>query len=114
MGHENYNTDMERKKITCKIEGFSTAFLFTRFDKAAKLLLEKKVELEKMGWTNVHLKCETYYDSTDLSAYGTRFENDEEYNKRLKILEKKTIAAAKRESRERKKYEELKLKYGQK
>lgn len=103
---------MERKRILSEIN-LDTEMFMTSFDKAARLLTEQKERLEKQGWTSVHLKMEYYYDGGELKAYGMRLENDTEFNKRKEAEKKKLKAAERRAERERKKYEELKLKYGE-
>lgn len=102
---------MERKRILSEIN-LDTEMFMTSFDKAARLLTEQKEKLEKQGWTSIHLKMEYWYDGAELKAYGMRFENDAEFNKRKEAEEKKIKAAERKAERERKKYEELKLKYG--
>lgn len=102
---------MERKRILSEIN-LDTEMFMTSFDKAARLLTEQKEKLEKQGWTSVHLKMEYYYGDGELKAYGMRFENNAEFNKRKKAEAKKLKAAESKAERERKKYEELKLKYG--
>jgi hypothetical protein len=42
---------------------------------------------------------------------GMRLENDDEYNERIADEQKKLLAIQKKEERERKKYEKLKLKF---
>ena len=74
--------------------------------------MEQKEKLEQQGWTSIHLKMEYHYDGGELKAYGMRLENDMEFNKRKEEEEKKLKAAKRKVERERKKYEELKLKYG--
>ena len=54
---------------------------------------------------------EHYYDGADLKAYGMRFENDDEFNKRREDEAKELKKAKSKVDRERKKYEELKSKY---
>jgi len=103
---------MERKRILSEIN-LDTEMFMTSFDKAARLLTEQKEKLEKQGWTSVHLKMEYYYESAELKAYGMRLENDTEFNKRKEAEKKKLKAAERKAERERKKYEELKLKYGE-
>ena len=103
---------MERKRILSEIN-LDTEMFMTSFDKAARLLTEQKERLEEQGWTSVHLKIEYYYDGGELKAYGMRLENDTEFNKRKDAEEKKVKAAKRKAERERKKYEELKLKYGE-
>lgn len=103
---------MERKRILSEIN-LDTEMFMTSFDKAARLLTEQKEKLEKQGWTSVHLKMEYYYEGAELKAYGMRLENDAEFNKRKEAEEKKLKAAERKAERERKKYEELKLKYGE-
>ena len=101
---------MERKRILSEIN-LDTEMFMTSFDKAARLLTEQKERLEKEGWTSVHLKMEYWYEGAELKAYGMRLENDTEFNKRKEVEEKKLKAAEIKAERERKKYEELKLKY---
>lgn len=101
---------MERKRILSQVN-INTDMFMTSFEKAAKLLLEQKDKLEKEGWTNVHLKMDYYHDGAELIVMGMRLENDTEYNKRIADEQKKLIVAEKKAERERKKYEELKLKY---
>jgi hypothetical protein len=101
---------MERKRILSQIN-INTDMFMTSFEKAAKLLLEQKDKLEKEGWINVHLKMDYYYDGAELIVMGMRLENDNEYNERIADEQKKLLAAEKKAERERKKYEELKLKY---
>jgi hypothetical protein len=103
---------MERKRILSEIN-LDTEIFMTSFDKAARLLTEQKEKLEKEGWTSVHLKMEYYHDGGELKAYGMRLENDAEFNKRKEAEAKKLKAAERKAERERKKYEELKLKYGE-
>lgn len=103
---------MERKRILSEIN-LDTEMFMTSFDKAARLLIEYKEKLEKEGWTSVHLKMEYYYNISGLKAYGMRLENDAEFNKRKETLARKIKAAKNKAERERKKYEELKLKYGE-
>lgn len=103
---------MERKRILSEIN-LDTEMFMTSFDKAARLLTEQKERLEKEGWTSVHLKMEYWYEGAELKAYGMRLENDTEFNKRKEVEEKKLKAAEIKAERERKKYEELKLKYGE-
>ena len=105
------NKTMERKRILSEIN-LDTEMFMTSFDKSARLLTEQKERLEKEGWTSVHLKMEYWYDGAELKAYGMRLENDTEFNKRKEAEEKKLKAAERKAERERKKYEELKLKYG--
>ena len=101
---------MERKRVLSQVNINADLFM-TSFEKAAKLLLEKKDKLEKEGWTSVHLKMDYYHDGAELIVMGMRLENDTEYKKRISDEQNKLIAAEKKEERERKKYEELKLKY---
>ena len=103
---------MERKRILSEIN-LDTEMFMTSFDKAARLLTEQKERLQKEGWTSVHLKMEYYYEGAELKAYGMRLENDTEFNKRKEAEAKKLKAAERKAERERKKYEELKLKYDQ-
>lgn len=103
---------MERKRILSEIN-LDTEIFATSFDKAAKLLIEHKERLEKEGWTSVHLKMEYHYDIGQLKVYGIRLENDAEFSKRKETLARKIKAAKNKAERERKKYEELKLKYGE-
>lgn len=102
---------MEKKRILDKIN-IDTDIFMTSFDKAAKLLLEQKDKLEKEGWTSIHLKMDYYHDGAELIVMGMRLENDNEYNKRIADEQKKLIAAQKKEERQRKQFEKLKLKYG--
>lgn len=104
-------TTLERKRILSEIN-LDTEMFMTSFDKAARILTEQKEKLEKQGWTSVHLKMEYYYDGAELKAYGMRLENDTEFNKRKEAEEKKLKTAERKAERERKKYEEFKLKYG--
>ena len=101
---------MERKRILSQVN-INTDMFMTSFEKAAKILLEQKDKLEKEGWTSVHLKMDYYHDGAELIVMGMRLENDTEYNKRIADEQKKLIAAEKKAERERKKYQELKLKY---
>jgi hypothetical protein len=101
---------MERKRILSQVN-INTDMFMTSFEKAAKILLEQKDKLEKEGWTSVHLKMDYYHDGSELIVMGMRLENDTEYNKRIADEQKKLIAAEKKAERERKRYEELKLKY---
>jgi hypothetical protein len=103
---------MERIRILSPIP-INTEKFMTSFDKAAELLLKEKEHLEKEGWTSIHLKMEYGYEGSDVIAYGMRLENDEEFKKRKEKEEKKLNAAKRKEERERKKYEELKAKYGE-
>lgn len=103
---------MERKRILSEIN-LDTDMFMTSFDKAARLLTEQKERLEQQGWTSVHLKMEYYYEGAELKAYGMRLENDAEFNKRKEAEKKKLKAAERKAERERKKYEKLKLKYGE-
>lgn len=89
----------------------SHIIFLTSFEKAAKLLLEQKDKLEKEGWTSVHLEMDYFHDGAELIVRGMRLENDTEYNKRIADEQKKLIAAEKKSERERKIYEELKLKF---
>ena len=102
---------MEKKRILIEIN-LDTEMFMTSFDKAARLLTEQKEKLEKEGWTSLHLKMEYYYDGGELKAYGMRLENDAEFNKRKEAEAKKQKTAERKAERERKKYDELKLKYG--
>jgi hypothetical protein len=102
---------MEKKRVLGKIN-INTDIFITSFEEAAKLLLEQKDKLEKDGWASVHLSMEYYNDGAELIAMGMRLENDVEYDKRLTVEKKKALTAEKKLERERKKYEELKLKYG--
>mgnify|MGYP001004132276 CR=1 FL=1 len=102
---------MERKRILSEIN-LDTEIFMTSFDKAAKLLIETKEKLEKQGWTNIHLKMDYHCDYNELTVYGMRLESDIEFDKRKEVEEKKIKAAERKAERERKKYEELKLKYG--
>ena len=106
------NKIMERRRVLSEIN-LDTEMFMTSFDKAARLLTEQKEKLEKQGWTSVHLKMEYYYEGAELKAYGMRLENDAEFNKRKEAEAKKLKAAERKAERERKKYEELKLKYGE-
>ena len=101
---------MKKKRILSEIE-LDTEMFMTSFDKAARLLTEQKERLEREGWTNVHLKMKYHYESAELTVYGMRLENDTEFNKRKEAEAKKLKAAERKAERERKKYEELKLKY---
>ena len=101
---------LEKIKILAEIN-IDTDFLFTSFDKAAKLLLEKKVELEKAGWSSVHLKFERHYDYADVVAMGMRLENNKEYKDRLKKIKEKEKRAAKKLERDRIEYEKLKKQF---
>lgn len=103
---------MGRKRILSEIN-LDTEMFMTSFEKAARLLTEQKERLEKRGWTSVHLKMEHYYGGAELKAYGMRLENETEFNKRKEAEEKKLKAVERKAERERKKYEELKLKYGE-
>jgi len=103
---------MERKRILSEIN-LDTEMFMTSFDKAARLLTEQKKRLEKEGWTSVHLKMDYWYDGAELKAYGMRLENDTEFNRRKEAEEKKLKAAERKAELERKKYQELKLKYGE-
>jgi len=102
---------MERKRILREIN-LDIEMFMTSFDKAARLLTEQKEKLEKQGWTSVHLKMEYYYEGAELKAYGMRLENDTELKFRKEAEERKLKLAERKAERERKKYEELKLKYG--
>jgi len=101
---------MERKRVLSEVK-LDTQMFMTSFEKASKLLLEQKEELEKQGWTSVHLKMEHGYDHCELKAYGMRLENDSEFNKRKADEEKKLKAAERKLEREKRKYEELKRKF---
>ncbi len=101
---------MERKRVLSQVN-INTDMFLTSFEKAAQLLLEQKDKLEREGWTNLHLEMEYSYESAELIVMGMRLENDDEYNERLVIEQKKLLAAQKKEERERKKYEKLKLKF---
>lgn len=101
---------MERIKVLRQIN-INTEIFLTSFEKASKLLLEKKEELESQGWSSIHLKMDYYHDFAELNVYGMRLENDSEYNKRMKDEERKRKAAERKLERERKKYEELKKKF---
>lgn len=101
---------MKRKRILSIVDIDPNIFL-TSFVKASKLLIEKKKELENMGWTSIHLKMDYHYDHSELIVMGMRLENDIEFNKRKVTEEKKIIAKEKKLERERKKYKELKKKF---
>ena len=101
---------MERKRVLSQVN-INTDMFLTSFEKAAQLLLEQKDKLEREGWTNLHLEMEYSYEYAELIVMGMRLENDDEYNERLVIEQKKLLAAQKKEERERKKYEKLKLKF---
>ena len=101
---------MERKRILSQVN-IDTDMFMTSFEKASKLLMEQKERLEKEGWTSVHLKMDYYHDGAELIVMGMRPENDEEYDRRKADEVRKKIVEERRIERERKKYEELKLKY---
>lgn len=104
---------MERKRILDKVN-INTDMFLTSFEKASRLLLEQKDKLEKEGWTSIHLKMEYYYDGAELVVMGMRLENDDEYNKRVAIEQKKLVALEKKKERESRKYLELKNKFDEK
>lgn len=103
---------MERKLIIRQID-IDVDMFITSFEEAAKLLLEQKEELERQGWSDIHLARDyTSYEDGALVVRGTRLENDAEYNSRFSYEQRRKLQAKKREEREREEYERLKLKYG--
>ena len=82
---------MERKKIISQIY-LNTDMFMTSFDESARLLMKQKEKLEKEGWTNIHLKMVYWYDGAELRVYGTRLENDTEFNKRKEAEERELKA----------------------
>lgn len=102
MDTRSKDVTMERKRILSEIN-LDTGIFMTSFDKAARLLMEQKEELEAQGWTSVHLKMEYYYDYAELKAYGMRLENDAEFSKRKEAEEKKLKAAERKAERSLKK-----------
>ena len=105
---------MERNRVLRQITNIDTDIFITSFEKAEKLLLEYKDKLEKEGWSSIHLKMNYYNEGSELIVMGMRLENDTEYNNRIAVEQKKSIALKKKLERERKKYEELKSKFEEK
>ena len=102
---------MKKIKVLHEIN-IDTSMFMTSFEKAAKLLIIKKEELEKQGWSSISLEMEYYYDNSELVAKGLRLETDVEFNIRKSAEEKKLLALEKKTERERLKYEKLKIKFG--
>jgi hypothetical protein len=100
-----------QKRVLSEVTCVDTSMFMTSFDEAVQRLMEQKETLEAQGWTDLHLKMECYYESSELKVYGMRLENDEEFEKRKAAEKKKLAAAQKKAERELKKYQELKLKY---
>ena len=101
---------MERKQVLSQVN-INTDMFLTSFEKVAQLLLEQKDKLEREGWINLHLEMEYSNEFAELIVMGMRLENDDEYNERIADEQKKLLAIQKKEERERKKYEKLKLKF---
>jgi len=101
---------MKRKKVLDYID-IDTDIFMTSFDNAAKLLLEKKEELESQGWSSIHLILEQHYTGADLVCKGMRAETDGELAYRVRLLKMRKDRAAAKEKREKQQYEKLKAKY---
>jgi hypothetical protein len=105
---------MEKKLVLREIN-IDTSMFMTSFEKASELLIKEKQRLEEEGWSNIHLKHNMSYDSSEIVAMGMRLESDDEFKKRRVSEGLKEKAKARREkAREKaelKKYKELKKKY---
>lgn len=99
------------KKLVLKEINIDTSMFMTSFEKASELLIKEKQRLEEEGWSNIHLKHNMSYDSSEIVAMGMRLESDDEFKKRRVSEGLKEKAKARREKAELKRYKELKKKY---
>lgn len=63
------------------------------------------------GWEGIESDCEPYEDYTSFYLYKFREENDKEYNKRMKQLEKEKEQKLKAKENRRIQYERLKKEF---
>lgn len=70
--------------------------------------LQKEVD---NGWIGIESHCEPYEDYTSFYLYKFREENDKEYNKRMKELEKEKEQKLKEKEVRRIQYERLKKEF---
>jgi hypothetical protein len=109
---------MKPKKILIKekIGEFDSFDFIGSFDEIiARLQESKKYYLSKFSLQeNEEIYIDTYgeYEDNTICIVLKRYENDKEYNKRMKLLEKQKKSQKKKEEKELEMYEKLKKKYG--
>lgn len=100
---------MEKIKITVTLESYSTYDL-----EGTRTLLEAKTFIENLekkfeGYENLHFQVG--YEGSEIMLCGTRLENDNEYNKRMKEIERKQKIQEKKKEQELRLLQRLKQKY---
>lgn len=106
---------MKREIITELLE---TVYLSCTLDKAILDLNTLKNRYETQGYNNLYLNEDSDYESLNLNLYGSRLENDKEFEARKKEIqrkrEKNKAAKLEKEKRERELWERLNKKFTQK
>lgn len=106
--------DLERQVVREIIGMFEMPHMEPVEDLIARL---SRVREEKTEYINIYVDTDHCWDNVEIYYHGDRLENDYEYDKRLKLIEKvkadKKAAKKKREASDRAEYERLKKKYGE-
>ena len=115
---------MEKMLLHKKVESYLSlsSFCYGELKTILKYIQELYNKYTKEGYINLSLEYSEYYDgsNTDVFLYGNILETDEEFAKRVKLVEAKKISskkaaktrAVRKEERDKKLYEKLKVKYG--
>lgn len=99
---------MEKIKIRKKINFFDESILEGNINVIQSNLSKVIKELEKLGWEDVELVQEGYYEHSEIVAYGYILESDSEYEKRLKENQIKLDKEKKKLEKQAKQYQKLK------
>jgi len=65
-------------------------------DEFVERVEQMRQELEKKGWSNLYLKMNNGYETSDIAFFGSRLENTDEIELRLAAAEVKKTRLAKR------------------
>ena len=104
-----------KKQKVLDVVPIDMSFLYTSLDKAAKLLLMKKDELEIQGWSSLHLKLQGSYESLEVVMKGMRPETAEETERRVatedRERKKRERTDQRKKDKEFEEYQRLKKKF---
>lgn len=95
---------VESKEIDCPVDVNVTRGIDMDGERSIDDVVAALLELKEKGWNKVWI-----YDA---QIFGTRKETEDEYNARLRRIEKQAAKQAKALEKERKLYERLKAKFG--
>jgi len=102
----------EKIKVDKMFESLYVDFFSGTPNEVISKINKKVTEAISKGYEDVYLSGVVDYDYSSVEVWGDRLETEEEFSARMNYIQNEEIKERRKEDSERKKYEELKKKFG--